>query len=56
MTYVNHVIRVCNCNIAIANLNKLGTLEGIRYVWTRFVILAQAMNGLRPKKPKTMNL
>ena len=32
MIYANHVIGVCNCNIAIANLNKLGTLEGIRYI------------------------
>ena len=26
------------------------------YVWTRFESLSQKINGLRPKKPKTINL
>ena len=48
-----------NVLVPLSNLKSMRKLK--LFFWmievrTRFEFLAQCMNGLRPKKPKTMNL
>ena len=42
----------CQLNVKFPNIN----IFSIGSVRTRFEFLAQQIDGLRPKKPKTMNL